>query len=342
MACVGAERACVDVDALFSSCWEQDDSLTRFVCSMISAPRLAIVSWIRSCKHPAVEVQPVPALPVVALLVEAASTDAESETVNNPTEAGKADAPTVTATVSSEAKEAEEPTEAEKRASSFPVADAEDLIPSLPAETAASSVKVASWLGVKSESEQAQRGGKVGAEASSGWSSMSRSGSSCSSHSACLIDLAWDSCSSSAHSLYSSSAGSLCNTPTGLVAEITAVKRGIGRGISSSGKGWSMEVKGFGKVEAGSTFANQLFGEDDDDAEVEEYSSSKQSYKPFGSGNMCYMNQLYMDEVEEEEREELAASGISVGIGRFGARRRISGSSSRVTLRRMSSALRQF
>ncbi|GJP33512.1 hypothetical protein CLOM_g18046 [Closterium sp. NIES-68] len=239
--------------------------------------------------------------------------------------------------------------------SSFPVAEPEDVVASLPVKTVARSIKVAAWLGVESESEQAQQDVKVGAEASSGWSSLSRSESTCSSHSACLIDLAWDSCSSSsahslcssssAHSLCSSSsANSLCSTPTGLVTEAAAVKRGIGRGISSSGKGWSMEVKGFGKAEAGSTFSNQLFGEDDedDDEEVEEYGSSKQSYEAFGSGNMCYMNQLYMDEAEEEEREALEASGISVGIGRCGARRRISGSSSRITLRRMSSVLRQF
>ncbi|GJP33530.1 hypothetical protein CLOM_g18059 [Closterium sp. NIES-68] len=350
MACVGAERACVDVDALFSSCWEQDASLTRFVCSMISAPRLAVVRWIRSGKQAAVEVQPVPALhavtlPVIALLVEAASADAEPETVNDPTEAGKADVAIVTATVSLDTDEAEEVEKPEEEASSFAVAEPENVVASLPSATTRTSVKVAAWLSGKSESEEAQQGVKVGAEASSGWSSMSRSESSCSSHSACLIDLAWDSCSSSsAHSLCSSSsANSLCITPNGLVTELAAVKRGIGRGISSSGKGWCMEVKRFGKAEAGSTFSNQLFGEDDEEEEGEgECGSSSHGLKAFGSGNMCYMNQLYLDEAEEEEREALAASGISVDIGRFGARRRISGSSSWVTLRRMSSVLRQF
>ncbi|GJP45423.1 hypothetical protein CLOM_g4818 [Closterium sp. NIES-68] len=334
MACVGAERACVDVDALFLSCWEQDDSLTHFVCSTISAPRLAVVSLIRSCKQAAVEVQRVSALPAVALAEEATSADAEPGTVNNPTEAGKADAPHVTATVSFVVEQREEPEEPEEQSSFLnAVAAPENRVASFLVWTVAPSAKVVSWLGVESESEQAQQGVKVGAEASS----MSRSESSCSSHSACLIDLVWDSCSSSAHSLCSSSsADSLCSTPTGSVTVVTGVKRGIGRGISSSGKGWSMEVKGSGKAEEVSTFSNQLFGEDED-------GGSRQGYKTFGSGNRCYMNQLYMDEAEEEERESLAASGISVGIGRFGARRRISGSSSRAALRRMSSVLlRQF
>ncbi|CAI5457742.1 unnamed protein product [Closterium sp. Yama58-4] len=79
---------------------------------MISAPRLVISKWIRPCEQATVEVQSVPAvpavaLPVVALLEEAASTDAEAETVYS-TEARKADAATVTVTVSIQVEEAEE------------------------------------------------------------------------------------------------------------------------------------------------------------------------------------------------------------------------------------------
>ncbi|CAI5514067.1 unnamed protein product [Closterium sp. Naga37s-1] len=366
MACIGAESACVDVDALFASCWEQNDSLTRFFCSMIAAPRLAVSSWIRPCEQAAAEVQSVPVLPVVALLEEAVSADTES--VHHSTEAGKADAATVTAAVpSEEAEEIKKPLELKKKVSSFlELLAQEGSLASPTVKAVASSAKVAAWLGVESGSEQ---GGKVGAEASSGWCSLSRSESSCSSHSACLIHLSSDSssCSSSAHSL--------CSSPTGLTEEVAGVKRGIGRGVSSIGKGcslstayhftellaaekksvksrigkgpfcsgkdWSMEVKGFGKAEQGQTVSNLLYGYDDEEEEEEDGSSRERS-KISGTGTMCYMNQLYMDEEEEEEREALAASGISVGIGRFGARRRITGSSSRVTLSRMSGALRQY
>ncbi|CAI5475988.1 unnamed protein product [Closterium sp. Yama58-4] len=110
-----------------------------------------------------------------------------------------------------------------------------------------------------------------------------------------------------------------------------SVNKGIVQGLCSSGKGWSM-----GKNE----FLNQQFGDYDDEDEDAGYSS--QGLGLGGKGSVCYMNQLYMDEEEEEERSCLAASGISVGIGRFGARRRITGSRSRVTLRRMSASLRQF
>ncbi|CAI5983123.1 unnamed protein product [Closterium sp. NIES-64] len=369
MACVGAENACVDVDALFASAWEQNDSLTRFVCSMIAAPRLAVSSWIRPCEKAAVEVQSVLALPVVALLEETKSTEAEAETVNHPTEACKADAAAVTAAVLIEAEKAEQakkPAELKKKVTSFLELLAQEVFVASPTVKAvASSSKVAAWLGVEAGSEQ---GGKGGAEASSGWCSLSRSESSCSSRSACLIHLSSDSSSSS-----SSSANSLCSSPTGLT-EITGVKRGIGRGVSSIGKGcslstpyhftdllaaeeesvksgigmgffcsgkdWSMEVKGFGKAEQGQTVLNLLYGYDDE--EEEEDGSNRERCKISGTGTMCYMNQLYMDEEEDEEGKALAASGISVGIGRFGARRRITGSSSRVTLRVISGALRQF
>ncbi|CAI5978629.1 unnamed protein product [Closterium sp. NIES-65] len=347
MACIGAENACMDVDALFASCWEQNDSLTRFICSMIAAPRLAVSSWIRPCEQAAVEVLSVPVLPVIALLEEAASTDAEVETAAVAV-AVTVDAPSVTAAVSSQAEEAEEtenaeevekaeePKEPKRKAYSFlELLAQEDSVASRTcsvdsvSKIDASSAKVAAWLGVKGGSEQggkaeseAQQGGKEGAKASSGWCSLSRSESSCSSCSACLIHLSSDSssCSSSAHSL--------CSSPTGLTKEVAGVKRGIGRGGFSSGKGhslstayhftdlvaaeektvksaigkglscngkdWSMEVKGFGKVE-GRIASNQLFGCDDGEEE-EEHGSSKQSFRTLGTGTMCYMNQLYMDE----------------------------------------------
>ncbi|CAI5457745.1 unnamed protein product [Closterium sp. Yama58-4] len=383
MACIGAESACMDVDALFASCWEQNDSLSRFVCSMIAAPRLAVSSWIRPCEQAAVEVQSVPALPVVTLLEEAAaSTDAELEAVT-------VDASTVTAVVLTEVEEAEEAEEAEKaegpkelkkKATSFlELLAQEDLIPSRTssvdsvAEITASSAKVAAWLGVKTGSE-AQQGGKVEAEASSGWCSLIRSESSCSSRSACLIHLSSDTSSSSADSLRNSPTclsagvkrgigrgvsgiGKECSLsaakhfglkPTSftelLAAEKNSVKSGISKGVFCSGKDGSMEVKGCGKAEEGRIVSNQLYGCDggEEEEEEEEDGSSKQGFRTLTTGTMCYMNQLYMDEEEEEEREELAASGISLGIGRFGARRRITGSSSRVTLRRMSSVLRQY
>ncbi|CAI7846569.1 unnamed protein product [Closterium sp. NIES-53] len=331
---------------------------------MISAPRLAVSNWIRPCKQAAVEVQSVPSLPVVALLEEAASTDADAETIHHPN-----DAATATFAVSIHAAEVQESkklVESKKKVYSFlRLLAQEDSVASPTVNAVASSAKVAAWLGVETESEQggkaesqAQQGGKERAEASSGWSCLSRSESSCSNRSACLIHLSSDSsCSSSAHSL--------CSPPTtGLTAEVAGVKRGIGRGVSSIGKGcslstayhftellaaekktvksgigkgvfcsgkdWSMEVKGFGKAEEGRTVSNQLFGCDygEEEEEEEEDGSSKQSVRTLGNGTMCYMNQLYMDG-EEEEREALAASGISVGIGRFGARRRITGSSSR-------------
>ncbi|CAI5966574.1 unnamed protein product [Closterium sp. NIES-65] len=377
MACIGAESACVDVDALFSSCWEQNDSLTRFVCSIVAAPRLqltypffllqAVSSWIRSCEQAAVEVQSVPALPVVAPLEDSASTEADAEIIHHSTEAGKADAATVTVAVSIQAEKAEEekkPLELKGKVSSFLELLAQENSVAYPTVAVTSSAKVAAWLGV-------EQGGKEGAEASSGWCSLSRSESSCSSRSACLIHLSSDSSSSS-------SADSLCNSRTGLTKEVAGVKRGTGRGVSRIGKGcflstayhftellaaeeksvksgmdkdvlcsgkdWSMKVKGFGKAEEGRMVSNQLFRCDygEEEEEEEEDGSSKLSSRTLGTGTMCYMNQLYMDEEEEEEREALAVSGISVGIGRFGARRRITGSSSRVTLRRMSSVLRQY
>ncbi|CAI5511960.1 unnamed protein product [Closterium sp. Naga37s-1] len=295
----------------------------------------------KPCEQAAVEVQSVPALPVVALLEESASTDAETETVRHPTDAGKADAATVTVAVSNQAEEAKKPAELKNKVYSFLELLAQEDSVALPTVKAvASSAKVAAWLGVETGSEQ---GGEVGAEASSGWSSLSRSESSCSSHSACLINLSSDSSSCS-----SSSAHSLCSSPTGLTEEVAGVKRGIGHGVSSIGKGcslstayqftellaaekksvksgigkglfcsgkdWSMEVKGFGKAEQGQTVSNLLYGFDDEDEE-EEDGSSRQGSKISGIGTMCYMNQLYMDE-EEEEWEALAASGISIGIGR--------------------------
>ncbi|CAI7802936.1 unnamed protein product, partial [Closterium sp. NIES-54] len=247
MACIGAESACVDVDALFSSCWEQNDSLTRLVCSMIATPRLAVFNWIRPCKQAAVEVQSVSAVPVVALLEETASADAELETVAVAVAvAVTVDASTMTADVSTQAEKAEEADEAKKsveqkkKATSFlellaqedSVASRTSSVDSV-AKIAASSAKVAAWLGVDTGSEQdglteseTQQGGKVGAEVRSGWCSLSRS---CSSRSACLIHLSSDS--------YSSSAGSLCSSPTGLAKEVAGLKRGIGRGVSSTGKG---------------------------------------------------------------------------------------------------------
>ncbi|CAI7881444.1 unnamed protein product [Closterium sp. NIES-53] len=343
------------------------------------------------CEQAAVEVQLVPALPLIALLEEAAPTVAELETVAVAV-AVPVDASIATAAVSTqaeeaeeaeEAKEAEEPKELNKKAYSFLELLAQEA--SLASRTSsvdsiatidASSAKVVAWLGVKTGSE-AQHGGKVGAEAGSGWCSLSRSESSYSSRSACLIQLSSNSSSSSADSR--------CSTPTtGLTAKVVGVKREVGRGVSSGGKGcslstadhfglkptgftellaaeessvkrrvgkdlfgcrkgWSMEVKGFGKAEEGRIVSNQLFGCDDGgEEEEEEAGRSKQSFRVLGTGTMCYMNLLYMDEEEEEEREALAASGIAVGIGRFGARRRITGSSSWVTLRRMSGALRQY
>ncbi|CAI6012289.1 unnamed protein product [Closterium sp. NIES-65] len=117
-----------------------------------------------------------------------------------------------------------------------------------------------------------------------------------------------------------------------------SVNKGIGQGLRSSGMGWTMEAKDAGKSLKKNVLSNQLFG--DDDEEDESYSG--QGFGLGGKGSVCYMNQLCMDDEEEEERSCLAATGISVGIGRFGARRRISGSSSRVTLRRMSATLRHF
>ncbi|CAI7932572.1 unnamed protein product [Closterium sp. NIES-54] len=156
---------------------------------------------------------------------EAASTEAEAETIHHPTEAGKEDAATVTAAVSIQAAEAEEakkPDESKKNVSSFlELLAQEDSVASSTVKAVASSAKVAAWLGMEAGSEH---GGNVGAETSSGWSSLSRSESSCSSSSACLIHLSSDSSSTSS----SSSAHSLCSSPTGLTAEVPGVKRGIG------------------------------------------------------------------------------------------------------------------
>ncbi|CAI5475999.1 unnamed protein product [Closterium sp. Yama58-4] len=288
---VGAESACMDVEAVFASYCEQNDFLTRFVCSMIAAPRLAVSSWIRPCEQAAVEVQSVPALPVpalpvvalpnVALLEEAASTKADVETVHHLTEAGKADAATVTSAVSIEAAEAEEakkPVESKKKASSFlELLAQEDSLASPTVQAVASSAKVAAWLGVEGGSEQ---------------------------------------------------------------AENKSVTSGIGMGLSCNGKDWSMEVKGFGKAKQGLTVSNLLYGYDNE--EEEEDGSNRERFKISGTGTMCYMNQLYTDEEEEEEREALRTLGISVGIGRFVDRRRITGSSSRVLFRRISGAFRQY
>ncbi|CAI5506579.1 unnamed protein product [Closterium sp. Naga37s-1] len=271
-----------------------------------------VSSWIWPREQASVEVQSVPALPVVALLEETASTDAELETVVVAVASAlTADVSALTAAVSTQAKEAEEAEQAEekeepkKKAYSFlELLAQEDSVASHTssvdpvAKIAASSAKVAAWLGVETGSE-AQQGGKMGAEASSGWSSVSRSESSCSSRSACLIHLSSDS---------SSSADSLCSSRTGLTKEVAGVKRGTGRGVSRIGKGcslstayhftellaaeeksvkggmdkdvlcngkdWSMEVKGFGKAEEGRMFSNQLFGCDDEAEEEEEEDDS--------------------------------------------------------------------
>ncbi|CAI7825363.1 unnamed protein product [Closterium sp. NIES-53] len=210
------------------------------------------------------------------------------------------------------------------------VADPADFI-----GTAECSAGDAFWLSEESKEAapsfpvaEAQQGAKVGAEESSGCCSMSRSESSCSSHSACLIDLSWDSCSSSS----SSSALSVFSS-----SPVMGVKMGIGRGFCSSGKGWMVEAKDAGQPVGKCVFSNQLFVEDEEDE-----SNSHQGAGLGGKGGVCYMNQWYMDEEEEEERSCLAETGISVGIGRFGSQRRIPGSSSRVTFRRMSATLRQF
>ncbi|CAI5495381.1 unnamed protein product [Closterium sp. Naga37s-1] len=143
---------------------------------------------------------------------------------------------------------------------------------------------------------------EVGAEASSRRCSLSQTDSSCSSHSACLIDPTWDSCSST-------SADSLCGSHRDLVSVVTCGKKGIGRRISGTGKGWIMDMRGSGKADGGTAFSNQLFGDDEEDEDA----SSRSGSSIYGAGSVCYMNQLYMDEEDEEERRSLAASGISLG-----------------------------
>ncbi|CAI5506575.1 unnamed protein product, partial [Closterium sp. Naga37s-1] len=183
MACIGAANACVDIDALFASCWEQNDSLTRFVCSMIAAPRLAVSSWTRPCEQAAVDVQSVPVLPVVARLEETASAHAELETVAVAVTVDASTSNAAVSTVAEEAEEAEKMKEPKKKAYSFlELLAQEDSVVSRTssvdsvARIDASSAKVAAWLGVKTGSEhdgkmgaEAKQGGKLGAEASSGW-----------------------------------------------------------------------------------------------------------------------------------------------------------------------------
>ncbi|GJP35184.1 hypothetical protein CLOM_g19694 [Closterium sp. NIES-68] len=412
MACVGAESACVDVDALFSNCWEQNDSLTSFVCNLISLPRLVDFKWTSSSNQVAAKAAPLlveapadcvkaPAVSVdaPAVSVEAPAVSVEAPAVSVEAPAVSVEAPAVS--VEAPAVSVEAPAVSVDALAVSVVAPAVSVVapavsvvapavsvvapavsvvaPALSVVAPAVSVVAlavsvdtplcsleaslgsiegptcsaedASWLGLEPEEvassfpvaeayqdvkmgSEEQQGVKMGEVASSRWCSMSRSESSCSSHSACLIDLPWDSCSSS-------SADSLCSTLAEMIPEATGVKRGIGRSICSTGKRWILEGKGCGKAEEESTFSNQLYGDDDEDDQDGEDYSSRRGYTLHGTGNVCYMNQLYMDEEDEEERRSLAASGISVGIGRFGARRRITGSSSRVTLRRMSSVLRQ-
>ncbi|CAI7747255.1 unnamed protein product [Closterium sp. NIES-53] len=307
MACSVAASPCVDIDALFSSCWEQDASLARYVCSLVSLPSLVDFQWTRSSDDQvAAKAAPLVAEAPAAISVEAGAVEVATPAVK---------VAAVAVTVSSPAVE---------------VADPADFI-----GTAECSAGDAFWLSEESKEAapsfpvaEAQQGAKVGAEESSGCCSMSRSESSCSSHSACLIDLSWDSCSSSS----SSSALSVFSS-----SPVMGVKMGIGRGFCSSGKGWMVEAKDAGQPVGKCVFSNQLFVEDEEDE-----SNSHQGAGLGGKGGVCYMNQWYMDEEEEEERSCLAETGISVGIGRFGSQRRIPGSSSRVTFRRMSATLRQF
>ncbi|CAI5500550.1 unnamed protein product [Closterium sp. Naga37s-1] len=378
MACVGAASACMDVDALFSSHWEQDDSLTRFMCNLVSLSRLVDFKWTSSgtqlaakaalvvVESPAVKDE-VPAVPVAvpagsfvvpaacvlvpavsvavpADLLETATSSAEpaalSTLVVPPVSAvsPRCSAEEVFGFVENSICSVEESwwlaPESEEVASWFLVAEVfEDVIMGLEAQKGVE-LDADAYEDATMGSE-AQKGvvmnAEMGAEASSRRCSLSRTDSSCSSHSACLIDPTWDSCSST-------SADSLCGSRRDLVTEVTCGRKGIGRRISSTGKGWIMDMKGFGKADGGSTFSNQLYGDDEEDEDA----SSRSGSSIYGAGSVCYMNQLYMDEEDEEERRSLAASGISVGIGRFGARRRLTGSSSRVALRRMSNVLRQM
>ncbi|CAI5500528.1 unnamed protein product [Closterium sp. Naga37s-1] len=355
MACVGAASACMDVDALFSSHWEQDDSLTRFVCSLVSLPRLVDFKWASSSNQvaakavlvvdesPAVKNE-VPAVPVevpaVSVEVPADSVEVPADSVEVPADsvevpADSVEVPADSVEVPADSVEVLADLIETAACSAETAALSTELVPPFSAATPRSSaeavfsstessiysVEKAWWLAVLEPEEvtssflvagpykdvlmgsKAQKGAVVDAEASSRRCSLNRN------ESACLIDLTWDTCSSSSNSFSS--------TQADLLTEVASGKRGIGRGLSSTGKGWNGEMKGIGKAEdEGVTFSNQLFGDDDED----EDDNRRSGFTTYGTGNMCYMNQLYMDEEDEEERRSLAASGISVGIGRFAAR----------------------
>ncbi|CAI5476011.1 unnamed protein product [Closterium sp. Yama58-4] len=230
----------------------------------------AIPKWIRPCEQAAVEVHSVPALPVVALLEETASTDAELETVAM---AMTVDALTPTATISTVAEEAEEPKQPKKKASSFlELLAQEDAVRSRTSSVGsiamidASSAKVAACL-CSSPTGLTKKVAGVKRGIGRGISSIGKG-----------------------HSL--STADHLTLKPTDftalMAAEKKSVKSGIDKGLFCSGKDWSMEVKGFGKAEQGQTVSNLLYGCNDE--EEEEDGSSRERSKISGTRTMCYMD----------------------------------------------------
>ncbi|CAI5481797.1 unnamed protein product [Closterium sp. Yama58-4] len=149
MACIVAERVCVDVDALFSSCWEQNDSLARFVCGLVSLPRLVDFQWNRSSNHVAAKAAP-PVVETPTVNLEAAAVVVGVSDVDD--EAPASDMSVEASNVTLETPSVNEATDGSEEAEAF-------------------------WLGVEPEEvapsfqvAEAQQGVKVGAEESSGCS----------------------------------------------------------------------------------------------------------------------------------------------------------------------------
>ncbi|CAI5936566.1 unnamed protein product [Closterium sp. NIES-65] len=326
MACVGAASVCVDVDALFSNHWEKDDSLNRFVCSLISLPRLVDFKWTSSSNQVAAKAVPVvdepPAVknevPVVHVEVPPVPVEVPAVLVDVPAVPTEVSAVLEVPVVSVEvpAVPVEVPADLVETAacSVGTAALSTELVPPFSAaaprssaeavssstESSIYSIEKAWWLAVLEPEEVASsflvaepyhdvmmgtkslKGAMVGAEAGSRRCSLSRN------ESACLIDLTWDTCSFSSNSL--------CSAQTDLFTEAAGSKRGIGQGNSSTAKGWNVEAKGLGKADEMATFSNQLCGFDDED----EDDIRGGGYTVYGTGNVCYMNQLYMDEEDEE------------------------------------------
>ncbi|CAI7775672.1 unnamed protein product, partial [Closterium sp. NIES-53] len=279
MACVGAATACMDVDALFSSHWEQVRTFFHHLLSVdfkwtSSSNQVAAKSVLVVDEPPAVkdEVPAVPVVEVPAVPVEVSAVPVEVPAVPVEVIAIPVEVPAVLMEVSAipvevPAVPVEVPADLVETAacSAETAALSTELVPPFSAarssaeamfnstESSIYSIEKAWWLAVLEPEEvvssflvaepyqDATLGTKSLKGVMVGAEASSRRCSLNRNESACLIDLTWDTCSFSSDSL--------CSTQTNLFTEAASGKRGNDRGISSKVKGWNKEGKRFGKAE---------------------------------------------------------------------------------------------